>query len=395
MSAILIWGAGNTAQIFLNRIDCEHNTVIAFVDNDVKRQGSYATFAPCIPIVSPIMAGSIEYDILIVCSVQYDDIMKQCEDMKFKRVFGYQDFDLFKSYPLIENKVLSTQCKKQELWNKCILLTIKQIIQPVIDSFENYYRTILSDNHVKEVRNRIWSCWWQGEENAPVLVRKCFESIRSRILNYEISMVIITKDNWNKYIEIPEYIFEKVKRGLISYTHLSDIIRIKLLKKYGGLWLDATIYCPHKFDVNIFQRVFYSIKRENIYDNFEVVIPKSYTLFLINADKHNILLEFLDRAGMYYWQNKDSLLVFHLFVYMVRLAYDSFSDVQKMIDNVPINNLEVETLNRKMNEAFDKEEWERMSKDTSFFKLSNRQEYREYDKYGQMTFYGFFIRGLL
>ena len=30
--------------------------------------------------------------------------------------------------------------------------------------------------------------------------------------------------------------------GIIDYTKISDILRVSLLAKYGGTWVDATIY---------------------------------------------------------------------------------------------------------------------------------------------------------
>ena len=85
----------------------------------------------------------------------------------------------------------------------------------------------------------IWVMWWQGEQAAPELVRMCIDSIRRNANGAEV--VVITKDNYRDYVDIPDYIIEKHRAGVISFAHLADITRMFLLAGYGGLWLDSTI----------------------------------------------------------------------------------------------------------------------------------------------------------
>lgn len=84
----------------------------------------------------------------------------------------------------------------------------------------------------------IWICWWQGLENAPDIVKKCVESIRIHAGNHKI--VIITDENYKEFVAFPTWLEEKYKRGIITKTHLSDLLRISLLARYGGIWLDST-----------------------------------------------------------------------------------------------------------------------------------------------------------
>lgn len=44
-----------------------------------------------------------------------------------------------------------------------------------------------------------------------------------------------------QYVDIPDYILQKYKQGKMTRTHLSDIVRLLLLSKYGGVWIDSTI----------------------------------------------------------------------------------------------------------------------------------------------------------
>lgn len=82
-------------------------------------------------------------------------------------------------------------------------------------------------------------CWFQGESEMPPLVKGCFVSIKSHVSKHPV--ILITKENYAKYISIQDYIIKKLRDGKISYTHFSDIIRNYLLADHGGVLLDATI----------------------------------------------------------------------------------------------------------------------------------------------------------
>lgn len=89
--------------------------------------------------------------------------------------------------------------------------------------------------------NRIWICWFQGLENAPELVKKCYQSVLEN--NKEKEIILITNDNIHRYVQFPKYILEKWKKGQITNTHMTDLLRLELLTRYGGMWLDATVFC--------------------------------------------------------------------------------------------------------------------------------------------------------
>lgn len=35
----------------------------------------------------------------------------------------------------------------------------------------------------------------------------------------------------------------KWNKGIINNANFSDVLRVEILSKYGGIWLDATVYC--------------------------------------------------------------------------------------------------------------------------------------------------------
>ena len=136
---------------------------------------------------------------------------------------------LGKSRTSLEILRLATQLKaKQKLEKK---------YRYVLKEFDERY----DDSLLHESSNKVWVCWFQGMENAPELVQKCYKSIIKNLKNREV--ILITSENMSKYVQFPDFIIEKWKSGAITYTHLTDLLRLEILIKYGGLWLDATVLC--------------------------------------------------------------------------------------------------------------------------------------------------------
>lgn len=81
----------------------------------------------------------------------------------------------------------------------------------------------------------IWIMWLQGESNTPYLVRKCIASWRKHNPDWTINVLDeATLHNYVNLNDIPKN---------IKVAHYSDMIRLKLLIKYGGVWADSTTFC--------------------------------------------------------------------------------------------------------------------------------------------------------
>ena len=86
----------------------------------------------------------------------------------------------------------------------------------------------------------IWMVWFQGwNDNTPWLVnqvRKTWE-----VLNPDWKVCALSNDNLSEYVDID--VFKNGKDKNMSFQAKSDIVRLCLLSKYGGIWADATLIC--------------------------------------------------------------------------------------------------------------------------------------------------------
>lgn len=90
---------------------------------------------------------------------------------------------------------------------------------------------------------KIWLLWLQGWQSAPELVNKVRESWRFHNPDWDI--VLLDNKNVHQYIDLPSMKRARlpILRSTISNAAISDIIRLKLLAKFGGVWADATMVC--------------------------------------------------------------------------------------------------------------------------------------------------------
>ena len=146
-------------------------------------------------------------------------------------------------------------------------------------------------------------------------------------------MILLTEKNLDKYIHISNYILEKYKKGIITKTHFSDIIRIELLIKYGGTWVDASILMTDYEEKYFFKDLF-----------FFSVLTDNYTAgssWFLTSEKNSPILR-ATRDMMYeYWRYSNSLREYLLVYIFFKFACDLYTSDY---DKVEVNPIEIHKL---------------------------------------------------
>lgn len=95
-----------------------------------------------------------------------------------------------------------------------------------------------------EIPRIIWIMWLQGFDLAPGLVKKCLLSWQRH--NPKWKIVLLDEKNIKDHVNLDDII--KPDRQTISMQALSNIVRINLLAKFGGVWVDSTCFCCRPLD---------------------------------------------------------------------------------------------------------------------------------------------------
>lgn len=176
----------------------------------------------------------------------------------------------------------------------------------------------------------VWTCWLQGEDNAPEIVKKCFQSIRKNLPN-GVELVIITYDNLSKYISLPDFITEKYQKHIITNTHLSDIIRVYLLKEYGGFWIDATCLLTSPLPEKIYNSDFF------IYRSFGKFAKTFINSCFIYSKSSNELISKWAAAITEYWRKENLLLDYFTLHYLFISLLENDKQFKSLYDSYSLN----------------------------------------------------------
>lgn len=210
----------------------------------------------------------------------------------------------------------------------------------------------------------IWMCWLQGIENAPSLVQECYESVKRNIPSKKI--IVITEKNYTDYVKFPDYIQEKIDRGIITRTHFSDLLRLELLNRYGGTWIDATVYISDNqipgymlaSDLFMFQ-----VLKPGL-DGHAVGIS---SWFITACSNHPILL--LTQKLLYeYWRNHNRLVDYFLLHDFLQLSIEAFPNEWAKV--IPFSSSLPHIFLLRIFDEYDESVWDAVRKMTPIHKLT-------------------------
>lgn len=232
------------------------------------------------------------------------------------------------------------------------------------------YKRFITEYKDKEIINtchessgNIWVCWFQGMKKAPDIVQQCYQSLLQNIKDREI--ILITEDNYKNYVKFPDVIQKKIEQGIISKTHMSDLLRLELLVNYGGTWIDSTVYCTGEVpEYMLNSELFVFQKLKPGLDGHCTSISN----WFITAEKENPILK-LTLALLYqYWYTYDKLIDYFIFHDFFQLSTECYPEVWKKV--IPVSNSTPHILLLRLFEKFDRKVWNSIKQQTCIHKLT-------------------------
>lgn len=273
-------------------------------------------------------------------------------------------------------------------WKKCTesKLALRFIKKNFSNVTERYVVVDSIINNSQDIPNVIWVFWWQGLESMPSVIKECYNSILRNANGREVKL--LTGDNYQEYVQLPSHILNKFKAEKISYTHFSDIVRVALLSKYGGLWIDAAIFVTKS--IEHYEGSFYSPKLSMVpHDSPHLHLwvigvmgtPPDMPLFLYLYD---ILTE--------YWRRYDTEFSYLMFDFFIRYGYEHFSWLRDLIDNRPINSPDLHWSRYRFNQEVDERRLNELIENNTFLSLTYRIHYPMQTENGRDTYYSALLK---
>lgn len=187
-----------------------------------------------------------------------------------------------------------------------------------------------------------------------------------------------------QYVSFPDYINDKWEKGIITHTHMTDLLRLELLINHGGLWLDATVLCTGKapgyfYESNLF--FFQCLKPGR--DGHASYISS----WLMEAKTNNKILMATRELCYEYWKLNNSMWDYFLLHDFMSIVLERYEDEWKRV--IPRDNATPYILLLRLFDQYDEDIWNAINEQSSVHKLSYKLEKAKMEVEG--TYYKYIV----
>ena len=318
--------------------------------------------------------------------MKFDIIKNKIRTLKksFIKKNSYFPFSLALSSVLYDLNGSSLKSKKLQTF---FLNKKSEIIFKYLKTYEKDILDLIDENKTDKIvgKYHIWTFWYQGLEYAPNIVKQCCDRMIKNFDEENYVVHILDIKSIDQYIDIPNYIRDKVNDGRIGLALFSDFVRISLVEKYGGLWIDPTCYCMHPLQ-ELRNYSFFSCKTNNM--NPLLISKEQWANYCLgSSEKHSLLFQYLRLFLLDYWKNEETDIDYLLTDYLIRMAYNSIPSIKREIQSLEEINVKRGSLLCLLNEKYDNSKYNELGEQTWIFKLTYKQIFLENDGFGNPTFY--------
>jgi len=212
----------------------------------------------------------------------------------------------------------------------CLFIILLYFDKKIPEHFESYPSQIMTKSYLSndKVPKIIWTYW--DTEEVPEIVKLSMKSWKKTSPNYFINLM--NQKNIEEYVSLPEN-----WKNLPSYRQ-SDIIRLCLLEKYGGVWIDASTILLEDLDKfiskdNLTLFITPSSSLENpVFENWFISAPPNNKVIKLWIEEVLIALsnrkEYIDKSSDYSKQT-----ISKLYYHICHLALKNIYEKDKSLFN--------------------------------------------------------------
>ncbi|MCF0177691.1 MAG: hypothetical protein HUJ90_03615 [Bacteroidales bacterium] len=179
-------------------------------------------------------------------------------------------------------------------------------------------------------KQKIFSIWLQGEQSAPKIVQVCWKSIKANLRGNQ-ELVILDAKSLFDWVDIPEHVVRKWKNGKMRAAHFTDIVRLALLARYGGVWMDATDYLPAPLPDEILEQDFFVyIGGDTIRGQYAFI----QNCFICAKAGNPLICRWLD-AVCAYWKKEDGAIDYFIHQLIFRKLIETDREAAALFQKMP------------------------------------------------------------
>lgn len=240
---------------------------------------------------------------------------------------------------------------------------------------------------------KIFVLWFQGENNAPDLVKLCISSIRRNSNGHEV--IVLDNNNLKKWVgPLPKTVEKKFEDNIFSLQLKTDLIRLILLTKYNCLWIDATVFVSRPIPDYIFNQEFFTVVRK---EAEEKDITGKISPFLLgrgNSIRAKKVFACSAQLMLAYIYNENDLINYLLIENIINVSIKNNDWLNNLINEYYHNKKDILGLVKRLDNVYDENTIQPIINENIFNKLNFHQKYL-LNIGNQPTVYGHLLKEFL
>lgn len=207
---------------------------------------------------------------------------------------------------------------------------------------------------------KIFTYWDSGFDQAPAIVQICNRRLKE--LHSDSELVHLNANTWQYYVDLPDGVLAKLPP---NKAHFSDVLRMALLARYGGIWLDATCLPTQSLT-----KSFNSLVGDAGFFTYHSSIARiSNWFFCTTGDNYVAKLMYEMLAA--YWEEHEHALHYFVFHQIFEVLYYLDERFKAIWDSsVKISSIEPHLIQKAMFSEFNSEAFTQMYKSALVHKLT-------------------------
>ena len=203
----------------------------------------------------------------------------------------------------------------------------------------------------------VFSYWHSGFDDSPPIVRACIQSHKKY---FGDNYVALNSGNISDWVVIPKRISDL--RSSMSETHFSDVLRLLLLERHGGLWLDSTVLLTGEPSLHS-NLDFFCFSRDRD--------PRLLANWWIEARPGAYLVEQWLGYLLAYWDQHNYLIDYYIMHHLFEALYLLDEKFREAWNSVPFVSANApHLLQENLSKPFEREKFSLMLSESSVHKLT-------------------------
>lgn len=261
---------------------------------------------------------------------------------------------------------------------------------------KHYYHLALNSEVRSQKESKykdcIWTAWLQGEENAPESIRMTLASIRQNANGHQV--IVLTNRCIDQFVEVPKKIKEKYKLGIIGNAHYADVVRMMVLAKYGGLWLDATTLLHEQVNEESFSNDFYSVAQPDSKPSRDVANHR-WIVGIIGGMPESVYLARISSMLNAFWCEHIICIDYLVFDYLLAMLYHNDKSFSATVEALARMEYSSTALRRILNTPYDENTVSQLMIERQIYTITYKQYYFKSTPDGRETVYGHLYKSYL